>query len=291
MSILKHSLLLLALLALVGCSTAASATPTPSTVPPTPEPTATLEPMAALVNGEGIPVAFFEQEVQRYLAAQAALGETISIDQAAPLVLNDLIDQLLLAQGAHAVGYRLDDAGLQARIDALSTDLGGIEALNAWLSTHGYSDASFRYALRLAAEAAWMRDNLAGGVPATAEQVHVRQILLYNEAAASSLLEQLDAGADFDTLAWRYDPFTGGELGWVPRGYLLSEQIEAAVFSLQAGDFSPVVASDVGYHILLVTERDPQRPLSPDALLTLQEQAVRDWLIRQRAEADIMLAP
>ena len=291
MSTLKNALLLLVLLALAGCATAAPVPPTETAVPPTVAPTATQEPMAALVNGQGIPVAFFEQEVQRYLAAQAALGQTVSVDQAAPLVLYDLIDQLLLAQGALAAGYRLDEAGLQARLDALAADLGGAEALSAWLSAHGYTDASFRYALRLAAEAAWMRDSLAGGVPVIAEQVHVRQILLYNEAAAGGVLQQLSAGADFDTLAWRYDPFTGGDLGWVPRGYLLSEPVETAVFALQPGEYSPVVVSDVGYHILLVSERDPLHPLSPDALLTLQEQAVRDWLSAQRQSADILLAP
>ena len=178
MPTLKNSLLLLALLALAGCATATPVPPSETTVPPTLAPTPTPEPMAALVNGEGIPVAFFEQEVQRYLAAQAALGQTVSVDQAAPLVLFDLIDQLLLAQGAHAAGFRLEEAGLQARIDSLAAELGGADALAAWQSAHGYTDASFRYALRLAAEAAWMRDSIAGGVPASAEQVHVRQILL-----------------------------------------------------------------------------------------------------------------
>jgi hypothetical protein len=33
----------------------------------------------------------------------------------------------------------------------------------------------------------------------------------------------------------RADPLTRGDLGWVPRGYLLDEKIEEAAFGLQVG--------------------------------------------------------
>ncbi len=44
---------------------------------------------------------------------------------------------------------------------------------------------------------------------------------------------QLQAGADFATLAYRYDPLTGGDLGWFPRGVLTQPAVEEAAFSLQ----------------------------------------------------------
>ena len=84
---------------------------------------------------------------------------------------------------------------------------------------------------------------------------------------------------------------TKGELGWFPRGYLPESAIEQAAFALQAGQFSDVIQTQAGYHILFVVERDPAHPLSPDALLTLQERAIQDWLTQQRNASTILFAP
>lgn len=266
------------------------ASPTPLAPTPTPvPPTATPPPAAAVVNGEIISLEEFQAEVQRYLAAQKELGKTVSDEQARATVLDDLIAQVLLSQAARAAGFEITESDLQSRLDALAARLGGGEALARWQSAHGYSEASFRVALKRAAEAAWMRDQIIAAVPTTAEQVHLQQILVYNETTAKQMWEQLKNGADFNELAARVDPLTHGELGWVPRGYLLDPQIEQAAFSLQPGEFSDVIATLAGFHILRVLEREANRPLSPDALLTLQEQALQDWLKQQRAQSQIML--
>jgi len=284
-------LILVMVLGLTACSFGSTGTPTP--VPPTltPEPpTATPLPAAATVNGEIIPLVQYEAELARYKSAQAALGKTVSDADAAALVLEDMISQVLLAQGARAAGLTVTDADLQSRIDALVASLGGVDQLSAWQSAHGYDDASFRSSLKLAAEAALMRDKIIAEVPVTADQVHARQILLYNDAEAQSVLAQLKAGAGFDELAAAYDPVTRGDLGWFPQGYLLDANLEAAAFALQAGQFSEVIASEVGFHIIYIIERGMHQ-LSPDALLVLQEKAVTDWVNQQRAEAGIVLAP
>ena len=52
-----------------------------------------------------------------------------------------------------------------------------------------------------------------------------------------------------------YDPITLGELGWVPRGYLLDPKADEAVFALQAGAYSDVIATDAGFHIFKALER------------------------------------
>ncbi len=200
----------------------------------------------ATVNGEGIPLAEYQAEVERYLAAQSALGAPVTPQEAGERVLDDLIAQVLLAQGARERGFRADDAFVQERIEALAEQVGGAEALAAWQSEHGYTTESFLLSLRRAIEAAWMRDQILAEVPLTAEQVHVRQILLYNESEAQTVLAQLNAGADFDELAAQYDPLTRGDLGWFPRGYLLESSVEEAAFALQVGQVSDVIASQVG---------------------------------------------
>jgi peptidyl-prolyl cis-trans isomerase C len=263
-------------------------TPTPT---PSPTPTVTPIPLAVSVNGEGITVPEFESELARYQQAQAALGNTVSLETATQTVMDNLIDTLLLAQGAAAKGYTVDEAAVQSRIDDLTAQIGGPDALAAWESAHGYTEADFRFELRREIATAWMRDQLATSIPTSAEQVHVKQILLYNADASQQALGYLKAGWNFDDLAARYDPVTKGELGWFPRGYLPEPTIEEAAFALQPGQFSDILQTQAGYHILFVTERDPARPLSPDALLTLQERAVQDWLTQRRNESTILFAP
>jgi len=286
--ILIFPLVLSSCAAIIGAPPS-TATPVWSTETPEP-PSPTPPPSAAVVNGEYITLAEFEIEVGRFRSAQAALGKTISAEEAKDTVLDDLITQVLLAQGARTAGLSLTEADLQARIAALAAQMGGAEQLQAWQSTNGYDDKSFRRALQRAMSAAWMRDRIIADVPGTIEQVHVRQILTYNEADARSALQQLQTGMDFDELAARYDPVTRGELGWVPRGYLLDSRAEAAIFALETGAYSDIIETDAGFHIFKAIERGVQ-PLSPDALLTVQEQALQQWLAERRAQSEIVIAP
>jgi peptidyl-prolyl cis-trans isomerase C len=246
--------------------------------------------MALTVNGEGISLAEFNAEITDYTKAQEALGKTVSSAGATDAVIQDVTAQLLLAQGARTSGFTVDNAGLQSRIDSLVSQIGGAENLSKWESDHGYSEQTFRSALMRSAEAAWMRDKIVAEVPSTAEQVHVQQILLYNQDTAEKFLSELNEGADFDELALQADPLTRGDLGWIPRGYLLNQQIEDTAFMLPVGGHSEVIVTDVGFHILKVLAHE-DHPLSPDAYLALQELALKNWLEEQRKQATIVLAP
>ncbi len=282
-------------LGLASCASPSTVQPvSTATLSPTrtPEPpTSTPEPLALTVNDEGVTLVEFNADVADYINAQAALGAPVESAAATSAVIDDLVAQMLLAQAARAEGFTLDDAALQARIDSLTQQLGGADALEAWKKAHGFSDPAFQSALKRAVESAWMRDKIISSVPATAEQVHLQQILLYNEDTAQSFLLQLNGGSDFDDLAFKADPVTRGDLGWVPRGYLLNKEIEDAAFDLAVGEHTDVIATDVGFHILRILARDPARPLSPDARLALQELALKNWIEQERSEATIVLAP
>jgi len=247
--------------------------------------------LAAIVNDEWITEDEFLAEVERYRVAQQSLGNDFSVDDITQIVLDDLIAQILLAQAARAEGFEITAADLGSRIEALASELGSVDTFAVWQAERGYTDESFKSTLKRAAEAAWMRDKIVTAVPDTSEQVHAQQILLYNEETARKVADQLNAGARFSELAALYDPNTGGELGWFPRGYLLEPKLEEAAFSLEKNQYSDVITTDVGFHILLVVERDAQHLLSPDAYLVMQEKTLRDWLAQKRTESDIVLAP
>lgn len=240
-------------------------------------------PAAAIVNGEPISLEFFEGEVARYLAAQDANAEASGdVTEAREVVLNDLIDQVLLAQAARAGGLTISDEEVQEKIDSLSEETD----LSAWMNTWGYSEESLFEALKLQMLAALQRDLIIEAVPEVVEQAELRQVFAYTQEGARSALTSLRSGADFEDVAYTYDPLTGGYLGWVPRGYLLIPAVEDAAFSLPAGSYSDVIESNVGYHIVLVIARE-DREISGDALSTLQRQALYDWLEEQRENSTI----
>ena len=188
--------------------------------------------------------------------------------------------------GAAEAGFIPDDAFIQARIDQLGMNEA---ALQDWITANGYSQESFKHALGRSISAAWMRDQIIAEVSSTAEQVHARQILLYNSDEAENSYAQLQAGTDFATLATQYDPLASGELGWFPQGYLTVSELDEPVFSLQPGEYTEVIETVLGFHIVQVIEKDAQHPLSPGAYQTLQVQAVQDWLVERRGQSDIQI--
>lgn len=123
----------------------------------------------------------------------------------------------------------------------------------------------------------------------TPERVHVRHILLKTtdkpkeevpkvKARAEELLKQIRSGADFAELARKHseDPGSaakGGDLGWVVRGQTV-KAFEDTAFTLKPNQVSNVVATEYGFHILQVLEKQEAR-LTPFA-------EVRDQLAEER---------
>jgi peptidyl-prolyl cis-trans isomerase C len=259
-------------------------TVTQTPAPPTPTP----EPLAAVVNGEGIPLVVFEAELTQYKAALTAAGKPVPSDaDQKKVVLDDLIDQVLLAQAAKEAGYTVTQEELKSRIDQLAANLGSASALAEWEKQNGYDDQSFQISLAQSIAAAWQRDEIVSKVPTTADQVHARQIRVNTETEAQSIMAKLQSGVNFATLAFYYDRDTGGDLGWFPKGYLTVPEVEAAAFSLKVNEYSQIIQSKQGFHIVQVLEIDPNHPLSAEARLVLQKQALTKWMDDRRAQSKI----
>jgi peptidyl-prolyl cis-trans isomerase C len=242
-------------------------------------------PMAAHINGEGILLSDYDAEIKRYQAGMTELGRSFDAAGAKQAVLDEMINQVLLAQAAIKQGYKPDDAALQTRYTELITATGSEDALKTWISKNFYTDESFRRALSQDMASVWMRNKILTDVPQTADQVHARQILLKTENEAIAVQRQLQVGKVFETLAFQYDTLTGGDLGWFPSGYLLQPDVEKAAFSLQPGQYSAIIPTSYGYHIVYVIDRDSQHPLSQEALQFMQRNALEKWLSEQRSSS------
>ncbi len=265
--------------------TLASQPPTATASPVLPSPTPA--PLAARVNGDGLTLAEYDSELQRLQQGLKDTGKSMTTEEQRQTVLQDLTDQLLLAQAAVQGGYVLSDADFQKHLAEGIASSGGAQAFADWLARNFYTEDSFRQALRRSLVAAWQRDQVIAKAPTSADQVHARQILVLNESLANRLYAQLQAGASFETLAVQVDPDSGGELGWFPHNYLFLPEIETAAFSLQPGKYSEIIKTSYGYHIVYVIERDANHPLAPDARLQAQRLFLKTWLTDRRTKSQV----
>ena len=129
-------------------------------------------------------------------------------------------------------------------------------------------------------------------VPDQVDQVHARHIVVESVETGEHLLASLQEGTDFATLATEYSldestRLNGGDLGFFPRGLLLSAEVEEVAFALQVGEMSDLVSSSFGYHIIQVLEKDPSRPVSPEILQRLRVVAFETWLQQLWASATV----
>lgn len=282
--------LLVVVLLLSACSLA-QVTPTevPAVDPEMPtattlaQPTPTPAPAALIVNGERIPLYWFESELARYKLAQEKMGTPVTDEgAAADVVLQDIIDQVLLAQGAFEAGYDVTNEMVQEKVEELRAEAD----LAQWMADWGYDESALYQGLKLQMLATYQREKILASVSTSAEQVKLQQIFAYTQEGANNALLSLNSGADFDDVALIYDPAAGGQIGWVPRGYLLFPAVEEAAFSLPVGTYSDIIETEIGFHIIRVLDRE-ERPLTTDALLMLQRKALYSWLEERRANSVI----
>jgi parvulin-like peptidyl-prolyl isomerase len=268
--------------------------PAPTGTPTaTPTVTPTPIPLAARVNGEGIPLAEFQHEIARFELAQTRLGRDLAaLGDYKRLVLQSMIEERVAAQAAAKTGRAILDEQVDAVIDDARQARGGDAGFDSWMKENFYTLDEFREAIRRQLLVQSATDSVAAQVPLAAEQVHARHILVGNLDLANALREQILAGKDFGELALTFSQDystgpNGGDLGWFPRGVLTVAEVEEAAFSLTEGQTSPVVQSRLGYHLVQTLEREAARPLSPSSLETLRRRAVEAWLAQQMQTAQV----
>jgi parvulin-like peptidyl-prolyl isomerase len=137
-----------------------------------------------------------------------------------------------------------------------------------------------------------VRETLESEVGQSAEQIHAAHILVETRDLADSLSQQLQQpGVEFEQLAKdnSTDSSTapnGGDLGWFPRGIMVTEFDDVA-FATQPGQISAPFQTQFGWHIVKIHAIESDRPLTDDQISQLKSNKVRHWLEDQRAASDI----
>ena len=268
----------------------------------TPRPSEALDPsVVAMVNGVAIRKEDYERQVaqaETYFLTQPGLdirseAGRQALWQARERVLGWMIDQVLIQQAAAARGIAIPGERIEAEIVQMR---GNDQArFDRWLSANGLTLESLREQLRLDLVTAAVRDGVTESVSRIVMQIHARHILTSDESAARDALQRLKQGENFIALAREAseDQTTrpsGGDLGFLPKG-VMPPSFEEAAFAVVPGDFSDVVRSEFGFHIIQVVEIDPEREVTDELWPVVQQRAFDQWLAGQRAKATIVRNP
>jgi parvulin-like peptidyl-prolyl isomerase len=191
------------------------------------------------------------------------------------------------------------------------------------LDRFGFTEASFRDEVRKGLLVQKVQDEVAGDAAPTEQEVQdfydnntdqftmperrcIRHILFSpdDEATADEVKSELDNGGDFAELAQEYsgDPGSkdkGGDVGCQAKGAFVPEFDDAA-FGAKEGEIVGPVKTDFGYHVIQVTEIQPeeQQPLEEVApqieeQLSRQRQATEfdSWIQDQLDERNVKYLP
>ncbi|MEQ9813579.1 MAG: peptidylprolyl isomerase [Azospirillaceae bacterium] len=214
--------------------------------------------VVATVNGTDITV----EDVQVAVSQLGPQLQQIPMEMVLPTVVDQLITGELIRVAAIEAGLD-DDPEVQEQFERARTSI----LQEAWL-TREIDDRITEEMLETAYQA-YLQEN------PPYDEVSARHILLETEDEAVQLIEELDAGADFATLAAEHSTgpsaARGGDLGYFAEGDMVEPFGEAA-FALEPGSYTAEpVETQFGWHVILVEDR---RTVDPDPLEAVRGQLV-----------------
>ena len=283
------------------------AAPAPSATQPAPNP------MVLRVNGDPIYAVEISMVMQTLQTQLTERGEQVDQRELAKVATQRAIEQKLLVQEARRFGVEADELEVARSAQMAEQRAGGRPALEAKLKATGSNYEQFLSIIReFELLSAFVEKQIKPNVTVTEEEIAAyykdnpevfeaedrahafHMIFIVREDADPAVLAATRAKAeaarkralagdeDFTAVARDLSEGpsapSGGDLGWVTRGALVSPLSET-IFSLQPGDISEVVQSRFGFHVLTINDRRPAETIS----LELAAPQIEDLLRTEKA--------
>lgn len=118
-------------------------------------------------------------------------------------------------------------------------------------------------------------------------EIRARHILVKTEKEANDIIDQLNKGADFETLAVKYSTGPsgpkGGDLGYFSKGQMVPA-FETAAFALAVGEYTKEpVKTQFGWHVIKVEDKRVKQPPAFDSV----KNQIRNTLMREKYVAAV----
>jgi parvulin-like peptidyl-prolyl isomerase len=202
-----------------------------------------------------------------------------------PAVDQQLQQEAAILKFANEKSVSATDDEIKTQIATLlgiqATDPNFDQRLQEELKSDGLTEVQYRAMATSSVLKTKLQTIFQSELPATADSVHYRLITVADQATADGLKTQIEGGTDFATLATANTTdtttkTTGGDAGWVPRGFL-SASLETLLFSLDTNQVVtyPGTSSVTVYQ---VTEKDSAHAIEDANKTTLATNAFQKWV-------------
>jgi peptidyl-prolyl cis-trans isomerase C len=271
----------------------------------------------ALVNGSTITRADLDRLMASARGRLSRARKGLSGSQLTEMrkqALENLIDRELLYQESQRQGIKVDEAVINEEIDALKKRFPSEAELKKSLARMNLSETAMRLEFTQGRAIQQLIDKEFGQKVSVAdkdvkayydkypdffkqpEQVQARHILIkvdsQAEAAAKAegrktlenVQQKLHKGGDFAELAKEFSQCPssadGGKLGSFKRGQMV-KPFENAAFALKPGEVSDIVETKFGYHLIEVTDKQPETTISYEDVKDRLKQYLRQEEIQK----------
>ena len=237
------------------------------------------------------------------LEKQSFTQSQVGNDSATWLQDDELIREWLITQST-AIQNKINPTPTQinSALNNFKANIPKSSSYNSFLSQMNISNDDVTAMMTLNLRRENMQTYLASQVVSPASQVLARSMTIDTMANATKILQQLQHGADFATLAKQKSQDTstaksGGSLGWLARGqYAQSEQtavVDNWLFdpSRTVNELSPVLVENGTYRIVQILKIDPSRPIAANTLNALKTNALTNWLLEIKALPATKITP
>lgn len=244
--------------------------------------------VAAVVNGEPVTAAEVDAAVAQLPPPTSPLS-TIQKRQQRADVLQLLVEDRLVRQFLRKHGPKVDPADVERQLAALeASQRAEGKSAEQYLKEVGLTPAQARdnflrmlqLAKYLEAQATDERlrayfeanrdffdkttvrtSHIVLRVPATATTAEREKAVEKLRALRAELLAgRVEFAAAAKTYSQCPSAPTGGDVGWIVRKFQVDEAYARTAFGMKAGELSDVVETEVGFHLIRVTDRKPGKP-------------------------------
>lgn len=262
---------------------------------------------AATVNGTPIP----EDDVTNYIQSirtssgleeedawgQFLAGQGMTPASVREQIIDSLVDQELVKQGAAELGVTVDSSEVDTYVESMKANFDGDEAWNNALSEAGFTEESYRESIESSLLSQAVGSHFEEEAKATDEDViaaastyatyyngskrssHIlfkvadvndEAAMAEARAKAQSVLDQINNGLDFAEAAKQYSEDSsaekGGDVGWDAMSSFV-EEYQNALKELNVGQVSGLVQSSYGIHIIKCTDEFN----APEEITTMEQ--------------------
>lgn len=207
---------------------------------------------AAIVDGEIIKFSDWKFETEAVLLLSEKRLNDFSVEAVQEEVLQKMIYDELMQEIADDYKIKVTDEDMEAMMAKLVEQVGSPEDLEKNIKEFFNWDVETFKERVLYSDV--LREKLQTEIPLNEKNLEEAK-----DKAEDILDEVQDGEKTFEELAQvnSEDPgsaIQGGDLGWFPRGVMVTE-FEDAAFSMNPGDVSDLVKTDFGYHIIKLEDK------------------------------------